>query len=302
MAGCRAAVSVIVPAYRAPTLPECLERLLAQQLDEPFEVIVCVSADTPAELPALPPSPQLQVLEHVPRLSAAQARNRAVKASSGSVLVFTDADAFVQPGWLAALLQASKDRMCVAGAVENGTPDSAAGTVEYLVEFLDLHPERPGESLWHGATCNLLVPRDLWDELGPFPEDLDGGEDTLLTVQARARGRFTFEPTARIRHQNRRRWAEVILHQVAFGRFTARLARRSPYRLRPLVRYTVLAPVATIGRFVSIYARVFRWDREDARRAVVNSPGVVAVLAGWGWGLFTEGVRIDLRQWLRRKE
>ncbi len=114
----------------------------------------------------------------------------------------------------------------------------------------------PPDTLWHGATCNLLVPRSLWDELGPFPEDLDGGEDTQLTMAARSRGRFRFAPDAVVTHQNRTRWSEVIAHQVTFGRFTARLGRRGAYRWLPLVRYTPLAPMAVLGRLASIYTRV----------------------------------------------
>ena len=197
--------------------------------------------------------------------------------------------------WLRQLVSASEDHLCVAGAVLNGTPDSAAGTVEYLVEFLDLHPARPPHTLWHGATCNLLVPRDLWELLGPFPEDLDGGEDTLLTVAARGLDRFVFAPDARVTHLNRTKWSSVFRHQVGFGRFTARLARRSPYKWRPLVRFTALAPIAFLGRIFSIYARAAAWNRDSVRGAMTLAPGVVVVLAGWGWGLAIEGARLDRR-------
>ena len=257
--------SVIIPAYRASTLTACVERVLAQDYDEPYEVIVCVSADDASQLPALPHDDRLRVLTHVARLSAAAARNRAVAASRGQLLAFIDADAMADVDWLRQLVSASKDHLCVAGAVLNGTPDSAAGTVEYLVEFLDLHPARPPHTLWHGATCNLLVPRDLWELLGPFPEDLEGGEDTLLTVAARGLDRFVFAPDARVTHLNRTQWSSVFRHQVSFGRFTARLARRSPYKWRPLVRFTALAPIAVLGRIFSIYARVVRWHRDSLR-------------------------------------
>ena len=291
----RPTTSVIIPAYRASTLPRCLDRVLAQDYTDRFEVIVCVSADDASELPTLPVDDRLRVLTHVPRLSAAAARNRAVAASRGRLLAFTDADAIPDVDWLQRLTAASNEHHCVAGAVLNGTPDSAAGTVEYLVEFLDLHPARPARTLWHGATCNLLVPRDLWELLGPFPEDLGGGEDTLLTVAARKLDRFVFAPDARVTHLNRTEWSRVFRHQVGFGRFTARLARRSSYKWRPLVRFTALAPIAFLGRIVSIFARVAAWGRDSQRGAMALAPGVILVLAGWGWGLAAEGVRLDRR-------
>ncbi|HVA61385.1 MAG TPA: glycosyltransferase [Mycobacteriales bacterium] len=296
--------SVIIPAYGMATLSACVERLLDQRGAEPFEVIVCASADAESELPTLPSHPRLRVLRIVPRLRAAEARNRAVEVSRGRLLAFTDADVFVSRDWLAELTQASQGTDCIAGSVVNGTPSSAAGTVEYLVEFLDLHPQRPPRTLWHGATCNLLVPRTLWDELGPFPEDLGGGEDTWFTVAARTHGRFRFAPTAIVSHQNRTGWLAVARHQASFGRFTARLGRRGGYKWRPLVRYTPLAPLAVLGRIISLYARVALWDRTSLARAVRLFPGVVAVLGCWGAGLLAEGARLDfsaLRARCRRK-
>ena len=291
------AVSVIVPAYRAAaTIGRCVDSLLNQRFDGTYEVILSASADEVDSLPELSAHPALTVLTHVPRLSAAAARNRGVAAARGRLLAFTDADVEVDPTWLAELARAAAARGdCVAGAVCNGTPESDAGTVEYLVEFFDLHPDRPPRSAWHGATCNLAVPRDLWEELGPFPEDMGGGEDTLLTVAADRRGRFSFAPKALVTHHNRTDLAVVLAHQRELGRFTARLGRRSPYRLRPLVRYSPLAPVATVGRVVSIYVRVASWTPRSLPRALRLSPLVVAAIVAWGIGLLAEGLRLDGR-------
>lgn len=285
-------ISVIVPAYRAPGLARCVERLLSQQLEEPVEVIVCASADSSQELPCLADHPRLQVLTHVPRLSAAAARNRAVARSGGRMIAFTDADAMAEPEWLARLIEASAGTFCTAGSVRNGTPGSAAGTAEYLVEFLDLHPSRPARTLWHGATCNLLLPRELWLELGPFAEDLGGGEDTLLTVRARSQGRFRFAAMAVVTHENRTSWPQVLRHQLDFGRFNARLARRSPLRGGVLLRSPLLVPLAFLGRAASLYVRVARWDARLAIRAVRLLPGVLALLLAWTAGLLLEEVRL----------
>lgn len=288
-------VSVIVPSYRAEaTLERTVASLLAQELSGTFEVLVSASADTADELPRLPEDPRLRVISHVPRSRAAAARNRAVAQATGRLLAFTDADVLAPPDWLARLVGASEGgTRCVAGSVLNGTPDSAAGTVEYLVEFLDLHPNRPPATAWHGATCNLLVPRTLWEELGPFPEDMGGGEDTLLTVRARSAGRFVFAPEAPVLHLNRTSWPVVIRHHLQIGRFAAHLGRRSRYKLRPLVRYTPLAPIAAVGRVVSLYARAAAWDRRLFLRALVLSPMVLVTLGAFGVGLTLEGLRID---------
>jgi GT2 family glycosyltransferase len=290
-------VSIVVPAYNATkTLGDCVKALLEQDTRTPYEVIVVASADGAADIPELPEDPMLRLVTSVPRMGAAAARNRGVQIARGRTLVFTDADVVAPPQWLSTLLAESDGgRACVAGSVRNGTPRSAVGTTEYLVGFLDLNPARPPRTAWHGATCNLLIPREMWEVLGPWPEDMDGGEDTLLTVKARALGRFRFAPAAWVTHLNRTRLGAVLHHQYEAGSFTARLARRSAYKWRPLVRYTPLAPVAAAGRFVSLYARVLAWTPRPIALSFLVAPLVALALGAWGVGLAVEGGRLDAR-------
>jgi glycosyltransferase involved in cell wall biosynthesis len=290
-------VTVVVPAFHAEaTLADCVASLLAQDFAGAWELIVVVSGVADDADLGLPFDPRLTVVRRTERRRAAAARNDGVAQSRGRLLAFTDADVVASPAWLRLLVQASDGGMlAVAGSVVNGTPASNMGTVEYLVEFLDFHSNRPSRTAWHGATCNLLVPRRIWEQFGPFPEDLSGGEDTLMTVELRSRGLFTFTGSASVTHRNRTRFGAVMRHQYEFGLFTARVGRRTrAYKMGFLVRHTALAPIATAGRLVSLYGRVAAWDRDNLGRAVRLAPGILAALLAWGVGLFREGLRLDL--------
>ena len=147
-------------------------------------------------------------------------------------------------------------------------------------------------SAWHGATCNLLISRRLWERYGPFPEDVDGGEDTLLTTALRRDGVFVFEPAATVTHLNRTRIAEVLAHQVSS------VASRHASRLEPPT--TSCAPWFGIGRSLPwrslrewvLYARAFAWLPLAKRvQAVALFPLVVVGLTAWGAGLMLEGLR-----------
>jgi hypothetical protein len=94
-------------------------------------------------------------------------------------------------------------------------------------------------------------------------------------------------------HLNRSTWSAVIRHHLQIGRFAAHLGRRSSYKLRPLVRYTPLAPIAAAGRVVSLYARVAKWDRRLFVRALALLPMVLVTIGAFGVGLALEGLRID---------
>ena len=286
-----------MPAYRADsTLSRCLASLLNQDFPGGFEVVLCVSADQPGELPPVEKHKRLKVLTHVPRLGAAAARNRAAAEARGRLIAFTDADVVADPGWLARLVSAADSSPCVAGSVRNGTPESAVGTAEYLLEFVDLHPSRDPGAVHFGATCNLILERVLWDEAGPFPEDLEGGEDTLLTMDLRRRGLFAFAPEAAVNHLNRTGLAAFLRHQFRFGRFTARLAvldglyAGGPLRAT-LTRYATLAPVAAVLRVGWVYWRLAALDRQLFVRSMRCLPAVAAGSAAWGAGLVAQRLR-----------
>jgi len=291
-------VSIVVPAYRAAGhLRRCVASLCAQRSDKVFEVIVVVSGNEEDDLSyadELPRDPLVTVIVHRPRLSAAEGRNLGVAQSRGDTLVFTDADVVAQEGWLVALLTASAGQRCVAGAVLNGTPRSWAGTTEYMVEFLDLHPGRPPETIWHGATCNLAVPRALWEAYGPFVDALSaikevGSADTTFTLQASADGRLEFCPAARIVHMNRTELQTVLRHQVVLGRCAAVLARRNPtYPHRRLVTRWWAVPLVVGARWLSLWRRLLTWRIGLTPRALVLTPYVVAALVAWGRGLYQE--------------
>ncbi|MEA2447850.1 MAG: glycosyltransferase AglE [Actinomycetota bacterium] len=290
-------VSVIVPAYRdAAIIDRCVRSVLNQDYPGSFEVVVVASGDSERDRPSVPDDPVVKMIWHPERVPAAVARNEGVREARGDLYAFTDADVVVASDWLGNLVEGSDHgTKIVAGSIDNGTPTNIVGTAEYLCEFIDLHPKRRPATAWHGATANMLIPSGLWQTFGPFVEDLDGGEDTLISVAARRQDRFRFVPSAKVWHFNRTRLSEVLSHQVSIGRFGARLARRSPMKFGFLLRYTALAPLAVIGRVISIYSRVVSWGRELTLRSIIGFPIVIACLLAWGWGLAKEGATLDVR-------
>jgi len=290
-------VSVVIPSYGSgAALQQCLASVLNQSFAGSFEVIVFTSADTDEQLPELPGDPRLRRLTGVPRVAAAVARNRAAAGAQGNAIAFTDADVVVAEDWLQRLASASGGVRCVGGSVVNGTPHSTIGTAEYLLQFVDLHPRRRPPAVHFGATCNLYLPLELWVAEGPFPEDMNGGEDTLLTAGLRSQGLFVFEPGARVAHVNRTRFSDFVRHQFQFGKFSARLARLGPgVAGTPLRRrlqcHAALAPLAAAGKLGWVVYRALGCDRALGRTVLRCLPALVTGVAAWGAGLTVEGIR-----------
>jgi hypothetical protein len=81
--------SVIIPSFRSSaTIRDCLTTVLAQELGDPFEVLVADSGgDGTAEIVSRE-FPGVRLLKSATRMSAELARNWGAREATGSVLAF----------------------------------------------------------------------------------------------------------------------------------------------------------------------------------------------------------------------
>ncbi|HEY6522288.1 MAG TPA: glycosyltransferase family A protein [Solirubrobacteraceae bacterium] len=194
-----ARVSVIVPARDAgETLPRALSAILAQDLSEPFEVIVVDdgSRDDTARRAHSVGAP-VTVLRQT-ALGPAAARNAGVAQASGTLLAFCDADVFPAPGWLAAGVRALAAADLVQGRVLPD-PDAALGPFDRTL-WID-----GPVGLWE--TANLFVTRGAFEAAGGFEQWLAPrrgkalAEDVWFGYRAlRAGARPGFSPDALAHH------------------------------------------------------------------------------------------------------
>ena len=177
--------SVIVPARNAEsTLPRTLAALAAQRLDGEFEVIVVDdgSGDATGRIAR---DFGATVVRHDEPVGPGASRNAGVAAAKGTALVFTDADCFPTPGWLAAGVRALRSAGLVQGRVEPvpGTPVRPFDKTLWVTESWGLF-----------ESANLFVRRDVFERLGGFGDgllELAGahfGEDAIFGWQARRAG------------------------------------------------------------------------------------------------------------------
>lgn len=150
-------------------------------------------------------------------IGPARARNLGWRAAFGHLVLFTDDDVDVAPGWLESaldVLQADPGLMGVEGVVESPPWDRLT---QYSVER-----DGPG---W-GLTCNVAYRRDVLERVGGFHEGFPHphGEDVDLYLRIRRIGRIGFSHAMRVTHPPRRmrvsdyvrcgRWisSDLLLH------------------------------------------------------------------------------------------
>jgi GT2 family glycosyltransferase len=182
-------VSVIVPCAGWPdTLPACVDSLQKQVVGVPVEIIVVINGRW--AVPASAGWPGVRMV-HEPRLGPAAARNAGVRAATGDVLAFTDADCVAAPVWLASALETMRSgaaERIVAGAI------TRSGASQNWTSFYDsimyLQQERYVRRSSACVTANLIVHRAVFERIGPFDEMFDEAafEDWEWALRARRGG------------------------------------------------------------------------------------------------------------------
>jgi glycosyltransferase involved in cell wall biosynthesis len=215
-------VSVVVPTCkRDESLRRCLEALLSQRLDpERFEIVVVddgLSASTPGVIEGLRaayPRVELRLLPGAGR-GPASARNIGWRAARGTLIAFTDDDAYpAHDQWLEEGLTPFNDPrvLGVCGSVQapaEGTPTDFQRNVMRL--------ERGGF-----VTCNAFYRRSALEQVGGFDERFRRPfrEDSDLHFRVEALGGLLVT-NPRL----------IIVHPAPPGRFgsSLRLQRNSMY-------------------------------------------------------------------------
>lgn len=263
-------ISVVVATLDRPLdLRACLRCLVTQASSRPVEIIVVDnnpgSGLTPpvvAEFPGV-------VLVEERRRGLAYARNRGVIASRGDIVVATDDDVTMPPGWLDKLVApfAQPDVMVVTGNIVPRELDTTAQLLFEAYGGLGRGPERrvvdkgwfdrcrTAVPTWTlGATANAAFRASIFShpQIGLMDEALGPGmpsgvgEDTYLFYRVLKAGyTVVYEPAAWVWHKHRRelRALRRQIFEYSKGHVAYHLTTLLRDRdWRPLINLMVLLP------------------------------------------------------------
>jgi glycosyltransferase involved in cell wall biosynthesis len=265
-------ISVIIPAYWSQgTLPACLDAL-RRQTRHPDEIIVVNSSPEP-ETAAIVRRDYREVLfeQSRVRLLPHAARNRGVELAKGDLLVFTDPDCEADGRWLEILVAAFVGgSRCVVGGMDGPRSDRWETGV-HLCKFHWLLPGLPSGTRRHASTANASYSRSLWNQIGPFPGDVFGGDGVLSVRAAQAGHAPRFVPEAVVRHHHD--IAPLALYRQRFerGREYGRLRLQRETETPVRTWLSLLASPATLP-----------WVMLRAGRDAVRAGWTRAYLATWG--------------------
>ncbi|MCI2239880.1 glycosyltransferase [Paenibacillus sp. TRM 82003] len=204
-------VDVVVPVKDDPRLEACVRALLAQ--DHPAGKLRILVADNGSRHPRTDLAgldPRIEFLSE-PRPGSYAARNAAVARASGDVLAFTDSDTLPDPSWVSAAVRAlDAGARVVAGRVRVYPRDARRPHPVEAFEVVNAFRQDRTVPRGFAVTANLVVPREVFDAVGPFDDGLLSGGDAQWCARAVAAGYpLTYVPDAVVRHPARESYAEA---------------------------------------------------------------------------------------------
>ena len=310
--------SIIVPvkAYNA----FCFESLSACRRLYPGQELLFSPDAAPASLPV----EGVTVLPSGPVGPGAK-RDLCAAAAKGEFLAFLDDDAYPEPGWLEAALEAFADPAvgAVGGPAVTPPDDSverwASGLVyESLLvggPFAFRYRPLAARDCDDYPTCNLLVRRSIFDAIGGFDTRYWPGEDTVacLKIVHEQGKRIAYDPRVLVRHHRRDMFGGHLKQLNRYARHRGFFVKRFPQTsLRPsyfaptaLLAWTalgwapaLLAPAWGVWWAASLAAYALLALLEAARLAaraprghrglrlwLLVAGGLVATHLSYGWNL-----------------
>ncbi|OGS06289.1 MAG: hypothetical protein A2270_07620 [Elusimicrobia bacterium RIFOXYA12_FULL_51_18] len=265
-------VSVIIITFRRQSaLNACLSSLWAAAARaRPLEIITAVNGrddETAVFLRGIEKKYTLLKVLELPRMCRGEARNAALKASSGGWICFLDDDTEVPPDYFSNLAsEIRKGGADVLGGGQAIDPVKASvferaacfalssfwGAGPFRVRFRSFYGRRPaGPNEF--ILCNLAFRREvLGKELSPFKGHLTSAEENLLLNELAAAG-IPMRLTGGLNLIHRRRWD---LASFSGQIFRSGMGRAQITFLYP-DGFTFFTILPALGAFLSICALLF---------------------------------------------
>lgn len=223
-------LSVVVPTYdRRDRLALVLRSLAAQDVDEPFEVIVVSdgSTDGTDEFLRGPDVPLPVVAVSQPNQGPAAARNAGVERAHGELVVFVDDDVVAEPHLLAAHLRAHRElgpKVVVIGPMLDPDDHEMSPWIAWEQRMLAKQYDAMERGVYSATmrqfyTGNASLRREHVHAVGGFDTAFRRAEDVELAFRLDDHGlAFHFQPDAIGRHYAERPYESWRRTAYDYGR------------------------------------------------------------------------------------
>jgi mycofactocin system glycosyltransferase len=228
-------VSIIIPVKDQPQdLQECLQSL--ESLDYPRDMLEIIVVDDGSKPPVSDILPQVVTgIRNEKSQGPAACRNAGAEKASGEILAFLDADCIASRSWLRELIPffGSEKTGAVGGLVSGFYRQKSIDRYEDVSSSLNMGKrlllEGNSESSFYAPTANILVSREVFQEVGGFEAGRRLGEDVDFCWRMRRLGyTLVYAPLGSVAHKHRNRLGKMLKRRCEYGSSEAELYRTHP--------------------------------------------------------------------------
>ncbi|HIP72902.1 MAG TPA: glycosyltransferase [Anaerolineae bacterium] len=280
-------ISIIIPSLNSHQVAQTLDALHGQQFDLAQVEVLVVGLDKKGLVKT---DDLVKFLDTKTPVSPAVARNIGIRAATGDVLCFTDADCIPKRDWLEKITKPlqNADIFVIGGGVAFVSDNywTLCDNLGWFYPFLATSPAGIRSLL---PSLNLCVRRNVIETVGLFDESYPkpAGEDSEWTTRMRLAG-FTlyFEPTAVVTHSpNRSDIRALWQHGYNYGRYSIKIRPdyinflKTPIYLRKWWLVLLLAPLMAFQTSSQIVTKNI-----SLRYYSYTWPGIFLSKMAWCWG------------------
>lgn len=269
-------VSVVIPVKDDERIFACVESVRRCAAEAAaLQVIVVENGSLPAfqaTLDSLPAGVELLCAEQG---GAFLARNRGIERANGAIVLFTDADCVVAPGWVREAIAGIESGADLVQGYSGAIGDSPIARLLQSRWEAHLHRIRPGQ----GTECdtrNLAVRRAVFDRLR-FNQAYRRVGDTEFGLLAEAQGfRVVYRPGMRVDHAHDPDLRLFAAKQVCHGWGAQRLMQAHPQLRWHGGHLRLVSQVVTRFHTLTGFTRPGRW----LARGTIAAAGPLEGIAG----------------------
>ncbi len=277
--------SIVIPNLNSPVLGQTLAALDAQTWPKDDMEVVVVGQDRYGYVARFPFA---HLIDTGRPTSSARNRNLGIRATSGDVVVFLDADGLPNPNWLARIAQwfANPQVAALGGGIVWPWDDPYLTVCDNVSNFYTVAVSTPPGERAALPTLNFAVRRSALYRSGLFDESFGkaAGEDTDLCLRLRRAGyALHFDPELVVEHHHLRSTLRSILAKAwNIGYCSQKLDPKwVDYALPSILLHPVVLAAASPFMAASVTWRI---ARNPALRQRFVWPGVYLAKVTWCWG------------------
>ncbi len=251
--------TIVIPFLNeAQWLEQCLEAIQAQTLSpDQFELILVDNGSTDRSVEIISRFACARLLSEQ-RRDPYLARNKGIEAAQGRYVVFLDADCIPDRDWLSELKRnvSADSPSIVLGYLAN--PEDCSGVLRRYEEYYDAKLRylllRNLRSQYFGHAGNMVIRRDVFRRLGPFPPMPVVGDTEIIhrLLSQEPESKISYCASARVVHAELSSFKTCLHKLYECGTYAETYRRVSGFRTIPFShRLRILAQCAREHRYGS---------------------------------------------------